>query len=352
MEWNSDAISVYFFPRESIPTDALGDNPDTSGWGKPAAKFAGACDIDKKFAEQQIIIDTTFCGQWAGAIWEDGSCASKAATCDEYVRDNPQAFTEAYWEINALKIYKDDGNTVPAPSAPATPSKSSIISMPAPVPTLNSTQPPVVPPVSSSVAVPITSALPVPGVPSKATTAPAIPLPSSVNAAPGVPSASPQSSRTRARPSGRPSGRPSARPSRTINDQVSAPTGAGGMSGWQWPQAADNGSGNAPNATTPIAPVPKPSSAPAHNSTSVAAAPTSLINIALPSESPAADSPPAVPYIPVASNAGPVKTVYETVYVTVTNDAAATPAPAAKKARNARHVREHRRRWTQHNARL
>ncbi|KAF2035926.1 hypothetical protein EK21DRAFT_53156 [Setomelanomma holmii] len=322
MEWNSDAISVYFFPRGSIPADALGDSPDTSGWGKPAAKFAGACDIDQRFAAQQIIIDNTFCGQWAGAIWEDGSCASKAATCEDYVRDNPQAFTEAYWEINALKVYKDDGNASPAPSSPATPSKSTAISVPVPVPTTSGNLSSIVPPVASSVVVPITSALPVPGVPSKATSAPAIPVPSSNVPVPGVPSAAPQSSRTHGRPSGRPSGGP-----------------------------ADSGSDSPSNATSPAAPIPSPSVAPAQNSTSAIPAPTSVINIALPSGAAGAASSPAVPYVPVASNAVPVHTVYETVYVTVEGRAEATPAPDAK-ARMARHVREHRRKWTQHHARL
>ncbi|KAH7076841.1 concanavalin A-like lectin/glucanase domain-containing protein [Paraphoma chrysanthemicola] len=357
MEWNSDAISVYFFPRQSIPADALGDNPNPSAWGKPAAKFAGACDIEKKFAEQQIIIDTTFCGQWAGAIWEDGSCASKAATCDEYVRDNPQAFTEAYWEINALKVYKDDGNDAPAPSAPATPSKSTVISVPVPVSTLKSSLAPVNPPASTSIIASISSAIPVPGVPSKATSAPVVPIPSSIVPVPGAPSAAPPSSRTNGRPSGRPTGRPSARPSNrptpTLNDQVSLPTGAGGMPGWQWPLGADSPSNNSPsNSTSPATPVPTPSNAPAQPSTSLAVAPTSLIDIALPSQAPSGDSPPAEPSIPAASNAGPADTVYKTVYVTVTEGTAATPAPDAKKARMARHVREHRRRWTQHNARF
>jgi hypothetical protein len=74
-EWTSDAITVWFFPRGS-EGDALGANPDPSTWGKPAAKFASSgCDIDKFFDNQNIVFDTTFCGDWAGKNWGD-SCAA------------------------------------------------------------------------------------------------------------------------------------------------------------------------------------------------------------------------------------------------------------------------------------
>jgi hypothetical protein len=54
-EWTSDAISVWFFPRGSIPSDVSGSNPDPSGWGIPTAKFSGGCDIDSSFKDQQIV---------------------------------------------------------------------------------------------------------------------------------------------------------------------------------------------------------------------------------------------------------------------------------------------------------
>jgi hypothetical protein len=381
-QWNSDGINIYFFPRNAIPADVLGANPNPSGWGKPAAKFAGACNIDKMFAEQQIIIDTTFCGQWAGAVWEDGSCAKKAKTCEEYVRDNPQAFKEAYWDIKGLKVYQDDGKAPEAvPSAPANPPKSTAISNPAPLPTINSSLPSVAPPLSSQAVLPVPSSKPVPGVPVQTTPAPAapvvplpssvaaapglpsnpvsaptVPLPSSVVAAPGLPSPDPQSSPTRGGPG-------PAKPSKTIKSQINAPTGANGLPGWQWPIAGDAAPDNGPNATTPAASPPKASDAPAQNTTGAVAVPTPQQDIAKPSEAPAAPAPvpapaqpdnslPVAPIDPAAPNPAPVQTIYETVYVTVPAEAAATPAPDAKKARMARYVREHRRRWTQHNARL
>ncbi|KAK5112446.1 hypothetical protein LTR62_004202 [Meristemomyces frigidus] len=108
-EWTSSAISIYFFPRGSIPADITSGWPNPSGWGEPLAQFQGGCDIPSFFSDQQIVFDTTFCGDWAGNVWSSGSCAPKASTCDAFVANNPAAFTEAYWSINALKVYQKGG---------------------------------------------------------------------------------------------------------------------------------------------------------------------------------------------------------------------------------------------------
>jgi hypothetical protein len=58
MEWTSDYINVYFFPRDAIPDDITNENPDPSGWGTPTANFEsqyGDCDIDAHFPAQTIV---------------------------------------------------------------------------------------------------------------------------------------------------------------------------------------------------------------------------------------------------------------------------------------------------------
>lgn len=52
-------------------------------------------------------------GVWAGDVWADDSkCSGLAATCEDYVRDNPSAFEDAYWTINSLKVYTNgDGSS-------------------------------------------------------------------------------------------------------------------------------------------------------------------------------------------------------------------------------------------------
>lgn len=117
-EWTSDAISIWFFPRGAVPDGVTGDNPDPSTWGTPSAKWVkDSCDIDGIFKDLNIIFDTTFCGDWAGNTWSTSSCASKAPTCNDFVRDNPDAFTNAFWTVNALKVYQQGD----APAQPEQP---------------------------------------------------------------------------------------------------------------------------------------------------------------------------------------------------------------------------------------
>ncbi|PTU19718.1 hypothetical protein P175DRAFT_0534175 [Aspergillus ochraceoroseus IBT 24754] len=114
MEWTSGGFKSWFFTRGNIPLDILSDTPDPLSWGTPDAAFAGDCNFDTHFNNMQIVFDTTFCGDWAGHpdVWaSSGTCQTLAPTCEEYVANNPTDFQEAYWEINALKIYQDARNT-------------------------------------------------------------------------------------------------------------------------------------------------------------------------------------------------------------------------------------------------
>ena len=72
MEWTSSAISIYFFPRTSIPSDIVSGSPSPASWGSPLAMFSGSgCDIESHFMNHKIVFDTTFCGSWAGKseVW-------------------------------------------------------------------------------------------------------------------------------------------------------------------------------------------------------------------------------------------------------------------------------------------
>jgi Glycosyl hydrolases family 16 len=54
-EWTSEAISIWFFPRGSIPSDITSGSPNPASWGKATANFSGGCDIDSHFQNQQIV---------------------------------------------------------------------------------------------------------------------------------------------------------------------------------------------------------------------------------------------------------------------------------------------------------
>jgi len=107
MQWESSGIYVWFFQRGSIPSDITAGAPTLTSWGTPLVTFTGSgCNFGTFFSDQNIIFDTTFCGDWAGNVWGSGSCSGLASTCIDYVSDNPAAFTDAYWLINSVKVYQ------------------------------------------------------------------------------------------------------------------------------------------------------------------------------------------------------------------------------------------------------
>lgn len=118
-EWTGDAISIWYFSHDNVPADIGSGNPDPSSWGIPDGRFAGQCDINAHFKGLQIVFDTTFCGDWAGNTWGTSSCSSQANSCQDFVANNPSAFTDAFWTINSLKVYQSGdavvNNVLPTP---------------------------------------------------------------------------------------------------------------------------------------------------------------------------------------------------------------------------------------------
>eukprot|EP00727_Mastigamoeba_balamuthi_P001258 m51a1_g11129 putative endo- -beta-glucanase (465) ;mRNA; r:147544-149090 len=115
--WTNEQIAVWFWPHGQVPAD-LNNNPNPAGWGKPYAKFAlgGNCP-SSFFANLKIVINLTFCGDWAGDTFAT-ACPAEAAkwkTCSEFVKNNPAAFSEAYWDIASIKIFQSD-STPPGPT--------------------------------------------------------------------------------------------------------------------------------------------------------------------------------------------------------------------------------------------
>ncbi|KAF7970654.1 hypothetical protein HWV62_23350 [Athelia sp. TMB] len=110
MERTNNGISVWFWSRNSpnIPA-ALSSGAstiNTSGWGEPTAFFPNTdCDIATSFGPANIVINLTFCGDWAGNsnVYASSGCPS---TCNAYVAANPSAFANAYFDFASVKIYE------------------------------------------------------------------------------------------------------------------------------------------------------------------------------------------------------------------------------------------------------
>ncbi|KAG9000521.1 hypothetical protein FRB94_005371 [Tulasnella sp. JGI-2019a] len=106
MERTSTYIKIWFWAKNeaSIPTDitsgATTVNP--ANWGTPTADFVATNCAFSHFGPHNIIINLTFCGDWAGAVYPS-TCPS---TCNAYVNTTPSAFQNAYWDIASLKVYE------------------------------------------------------------------------------------------------------------------------------------------------------------------------------------------------------------------------------------------------------
>jgi hypothetical protein len=107
LEWDvtDQYIRSFYFPRWGIPADLSSGSPNPDSWGTPYARFDltdGNCP-SQHFQNNQIIFDTTFCGDWAGATFPD-TCSS-SMSCTDYVKYNPYDFKEAYWLVNYVRVY-------------------------------------------------------------------------------------------------------------------------------------------------------------------------------------------------------------------------------------------------------
>mmetsp|Transcript_19624 Transcript_19624/g.34727 ORF Transcript_19624/g.34727 Transcript_19624/m.34727 type:complete len:364 (+) Transcript_19624:50-1141(+) len=108
--WTDDNISMWLFPRGSIPQDIIDGDPQPSTWSNPYVTFPlGDSCSSNFFQNQQMVINLDFCGSWAGAVfpslngWPGGNDA-----CEGYVRDanNIENLEDAYWLIKYVKVFE------------------------------------------------------------------------------------------------------------------------------------------------------------------------------------------------------------------------------------------------------
>ena len=55
--WDDTGISMWFFPRASVPADMSTDSPNPAGWGMPGAFYSqSSCNTDTFFGPQTLVI--------------------------------------------------------------------------------------------------------------------------------------------------------------------------------------------------------------------------------------------------------------------------------------------------------
>ncbi|KAG9025344.1 hypothetical protein FRB95_010267 [Tulasnella sp. JGI-2019a] len=102
MQWDDSGISVWFFPRPTVPNDVTNLNPDPTTWGIPMAHLSPEdCNVVQHFQDHVIVFNIAFCGDWAGATYLTSGCPG---SCNNQIMD-PSNFDESIWIINSLRVY-------------------------------------------------------------------------------------------------------------------------------------------------------------------------------------------------------------------------------------------------------
>ncbi|KAI9454433.1 glycoside hydrolase family 16 protein [Russula earlei] len=100
---NSKGISVWHFPRSSIPQDILSGKPNPALWPAPVAFLSSSkCNIPTHFSSHQLVIDTTLCGGFATAEYSHYGCPG---TCPGFVAKGSN-FNNVMWMINYISVYQ------------------------------------------------------------------------------------------------------------------------------------------------------------------------------------------------------------------------------------------------------
>ncbi|KIP06881.1 glycoside hydrolase family 16 protein [Phlebiopsis gigantea 11061_1 CR5-6] len=138
MQFDVSGIFIWFFQRSEIPQSIVLSNKtltvDTDSWGPPSAAFVNGttCNISNYFQAQQIVIDITLCGNWAGmaSVYNQTGCgAFTNNTCYlNNVLGNGQNYANAYFEVSYIRAFSSNPNaifTTTASAPAATPTTSS-----------------------------------------------------------------------------------------------------------------------------------------------------------------------------------------------------------------------------------
>ncbi|KAI8283638.1 hypothetical protein K4K60_002510 [Colletotrichum sp. SAR11_57] len=126
VEWTDDYIKFFSWRWGSVPDNVNSDSPDTATWGTPSMLIANdACNINSHFKDQRLVINIGMCGVLAGndGVWgSECKAATGHAVCSTYAATNPSAFSDTYFKVKDIRIFKEGGQTssttsvIPAPT--------------------------------------------------------------------------------------------------------------------------------------------------------------------------------------------------------------------------------------------
>ncbi|CAK5271233.1 unnamed protein product [Mycena citricolor] len=118
--------SLWFWSRANVPPSIVHatstSGMDLADWGPPSAAYVNtSCAIEQFFSPQNLVIDITLCGNWAGlpATYAE-TCAhtGPSGTCyTDNVVGNGANYDDAYFEIRSVRAYTTAAATPTAVAA-------------------------------------------------------------------------------------------------------------------------------------------------------------------------------------------------------------------------------------------
>jgi len=140
---DTTGINIWFWSRANIPSSvsSTASSVDPSTWGKPSASYSSStCDMTEYFVPQQLVLDITLCGKWAGdpTIYSqtcpvNGTADANTCYYNNVINTNGTNLSDAYFEVSYIKAFTLANATISsaAPSGTSTSNPSSTGSSPA-----------------------------------------------------------------------------------------------------------------------------------------------------------------------------------------------------------------------------
>ncbi|KAH9886712.1 concanavalin A-like lectin/glucanase domain-containing protein [Cubamyces lactineus] len=126
---DSSGIFIWFWSRDNVPSSVSSatNSIDPSSWGTPSAAYpSSSCDINQFFTPQQLVLDITLCGNWAGvpSVYQstcgNGETANASSCYLENVINSGANYADAYFEISYIKVYSNSSALVASASGATT----------------------------------------------------------------------------------------------------------------------------------------------------------------------------------------------------------------------------------------
>ncbi|KIP06882.1 glycoside hydrolase family 16 protein [Phlebiopsis gigantea 11061_1 CR5-6] len=126
LQFDVSGIFIWFWQRGNVPASVTAAitslDADTSSWGKPSASWASSssCNIAQHFQAQQMVMDITACGDWAGVPSIYGSTCGNTTTNACYLNNvvgNGANYDTAYFEVASIRAFSANAATSNATSS-------------------------------------------------------------------------------------------------------------------------------------------------------------------------------------------------------------------------------------------